>query len=85
MSSNWNEQAEFIATARDPKGPGLWLVELGAGRTVIASISPAAVHDLSSLAPGDSVRIKFRMGNKTPRIIGYSEIDRSGHATGHQH
>jgi hypothetical protein len=84
VSGNWDDMAEFIATAIDPQGPGLWLVELGAGRTVVASVIPSASGGIERLAPGDSVRIRFRQGRKTPRILGYSEVDRSGQPTKHQ-
>lgn len=78
MASDWNGKAEFIATAIDPRGIGLWLVELGAGRTVVASFLPGASRELERLAPGELVRIRFRSRNKTPRILGYSDVDRSG-------
>jgi hypothetical protein len=87
MSSGWlgsHRTAEFVAKALDPRGSGLWLVELGAGRTVVASFLPSACNGLEKLAPGEFVRIRFRTGRKTPRILGYSDVDRSGHPTGHQ-
>lgn len=78
MASNRDETAEYIATAVDPRGIGLWLVELGAGRKLVASFLPNSGDDLRRLAPGDHVRIRFRSGTKTPRIPGYSNIDRAG-------
>ena len=82
MANDWNNQAEFIATVVDARGQDLWLVELGAGKQVVASISRAK-WGMLDLVPGDVVRIKFRIGNKTPRIVGYSEVDRSGQPTTH--
>ncbi len=76
---DWEKQAEFIATVIDICGPGLWTVELGAGRRLVASVT----GPVGDLAPGDVVRIKFRIGNKTPRIVGYSEVDRQGLPTRH--
>ncbi len=78
MAGNWDSQAEYIATAIDPRGRGLWLVELGSGRTLVASFLPSSRDNLKRLAPGDLVRIRFRSQNKTPRILGYSDVDRSG-------
>lgn len=78
MTGNWDSQTEFIATAIDPRGRGLWLVELGSGRTLVASFLPSSRNNLERLAPGDLVRIRFRAENKTPRIPGYSDVDRSG-------
>jgi len=78
MPGNWDETAEYVATAVDPRGIGLWLVELGAGRTLVASFLPSA--KLVRLAPGDHVRIRFRAGTKTPRILGYSDVDRAGNS-----
>jgi hypothetical protein len=78
MAINWDETAEYVATAVDPRGIGLWLVELGAGRTVLASVHPSAGGGIERLAPGDCVRIRFRSGTKTPRIPGYSDVDRAG-------
>ena len=57
--NDWDQQAEFIATVIDICGPSLWTVELGACRQVVASVT-GPVRDL---APGDVVRIKFRIGN----------------------
>ncbi len=74
----WNQQAEFIAHAVDVVGPGMWIVERGAGRQVEASIAPSLRGVLERLAPGDFVRIRFRAGTKTPRIIGFSPVDREG-------
>lgn len=78
MTNHWDKQAELIATVVDLRGPFLWLVELGAGRQVVASIPSSLRIELENLSPGDSVRIKLRVGNKTPRIIGYSDVDRAG-------
>lgn len=80
MASNWDGKAEYIAKAIDPCGIGLWLVEIGAGRTLVASFLPGITRDMQSLSPGDYVRIRFRSGTKTPRILGYSGVDREGNA-----
>lgn len=77
MTGNWDSQAEFIATAIDPRGRGLWLVQLGSGRTLVASFLPSSRKNLERLAPGDLVRIRFRSDNKTPRILGYLDVDPS--------
>lgn len=82
MTHNWQNQAEFIATVVDARGEFQWLVELGAGRQVVASIAPSLRVELQALAPGDFVRLKFRIANKSPRILGYSDMDRSGGPTG---
>ena len=76
----WDQQAEFVARAVDVVGPGLWLVELGAGRQIKASIAPCWRVAFERLAPGDYVRIRFRTGTKTPRILGFSLVDRDGNA-----
>lgn len=80
-TSQWDNQSEFIATVIDPCASNRWIVELGAGRQLVASISGAFEGDDSRLAPGDFVRIRFRSGRKTPRIVGYSAVDRQGKPT----
>jgi hypothetical protein len=83
MTNDWDQQAEFVATVVDACGRYLWLVELGAGRQVVASIASSMRVAMQDLAPGEIVRIKSRLGKKTPRIVGYSDVDRSGRPTPH--
>ena len=71
--------AEYVAKVVDARGPWLWLVELGAERQLVASVLPSLQLEMSRLAPGDFVRIRFRTGSKSPRIVGYSDEDRAGH------
>ncbi len=78
MPDGRSPAAEFVAEVIDIRGPSQWLVQLGAGRQVLASILPSMQAELERLAPGDFVRIRFRSGRKLPRIVGFSDVDRSG-------
>lgn len=78
MTAGQSSAAEFVAEVIDIRAPWQWLVELGAGRQVLASVLPSMQMEMERLAPGDFVRIRFRSGRKLPRIVGYSDVDRSG-------
>ncbi len=82
---HWKNQAEFITKVVDPSGPAQWIVELGMGPQIVASTPGDSEPGLARLAPGDYVRIKFRVGRKTPRITGDSSVDRDGQPTPHCH
>ncbi|MBI1310939.1 hypothetical protein GC176_06485 [bacterium] len=82
MPDGRGSPAEFVAEVIDIRGSWRWLVQLGAGRQLVASILPSLQTKMERLAPGDFVRIRFRSGNKSPRIVGYSSIDRSGRPLG---
>ncbi len=78
MTDGQSSAAEFVAEVIDIRGLSQWLVQLGAGRQILASVLPSMQVELERLAPGDFVRIRFRSGRKLPRIVGYSDVDRSG-------
>jgi hypothetical protein len=78
MSRYHNPSAEYIAEVIDIQGPWRWLVRLGVGRQFVATVLPSAQGRMERLAPGDFVLIRFRSAKRTPRIVGYSDVDRSG-------
>jgi hypothetical protein len=76
MPTDWNRQAEYMATVIDFHRPFQWTVQIGAARRTVATLTSAQWCKMPELAPGDRVLVKFRAGRKLPRIVGFAE-DRS--------